>query len=252
MSAEQPEPSSTRRYVLFAMKIAVSVILLAILFSRINAGRLWASARRASLPWLLVAIVVNFISVLVSAWRWHVLLRAQDVRIPFRTLLGSILVGLFFNNFLPSNIGGDVIRIRDTARLARSKTMATTVILVDRVMGLMALVLVAATGATLAAGLTGHGPAPIWPSWLWGGLILAALVSAPAVLVPAGVGRLLQPLTVFHPEWVSGRIGSLTAILERFRDRPSALAEGFVGAIFVQAATVLFFVTVAHALGLAI
>src|SRR6185503_7312706 len=198
MSAEQPEPSSTRRYLILAIKIAVSAILLVVLFSRIDARELWASARRASIPWLGAAVVVNFVSIVVTTWRWHILLIAQHVRIPFRTLAGSVLVGLFFNNFLPSNIGGDVIRIRDTARLAGSKTLATMVVLVDRAVGLMGLVLVAAVGATMARGL-GHGPAPIWPSWLWAGFLVAALVSAPAVLVPASVARLLQPLTVFHP-----------------------------------------------------
>jgi hypothetical protein len=201
---------------------------------------------------LIAAFLVYAITVAAGVWRWHLLLDAQDVQIDTGRLAGSYLVALFFNNFLPSNIGGDVIRIRDTAKVARSKTLATTVILADRVMGLMALVLVAAMGATMAAGRAGHGPAPIWPSWLWGGLILAALVSAPAVLVPAGVGRLLQPLTVLHPEWVGDRIGSLTGILERFRDHPSALAGAFAGAVFVQATTVVFFVTVAHALGLGI
>ena len=56
------------------------------------------------------------------------------------TLTESIWVSLFFNNFLPSNIGGDVIRIADTAGAAGSKTLATTVVLVDRVLGLTALV----------------------------------------------------------------------------------------------------------------
>src|SRR5688572_15124887 len=104
MSAGQTDPSSTRRYVLLAIKIAVSVILLVVLFSRIDAGRLWASARRASIPWLGAALVVNFVSILVTTWRWHLLLRAQNVRIPFRALADSVLVALFFNNFLPSNI----------------------------------------------------------------------------------------------------------------------------------------------------
>ncbi len=52
---------------------------------------------------------------IASTWRWQLLLDAQDVKLPGRTLLGSFLVANFFNNFLPSNIGGDVIRIRDTA-----------------------------------------------------------------------------------------------------------------------------------------
>jgi uncharacterized membrane protein YbhN (UPF0104 family) len=248
MSSEKPEVPPARRYVALAIKIAVSLILLVVLFSRIDAGRLWESARRASVPWLCAALLLYFITVLVSTWRWHLLLGAQDVPVPYRTLLGSLLVALFFNNFLPSNIGGDVIRIRDTARLAGSTTLATIVVLADRLIGLMGLVLVAALGATMAAGAAGHPRAPIWPSWLWAGFIIGALASAPAVLAPAGVGRLLRPLTVFHPEWVGDRIENLTAVLERFRGRPSALAGCFGGAVFVQAAIVVFYLGVAYAL----
>jgi uncharacterized membrane protein YbhN (UPF0104 family) len=232
-----------------AVKLAVSVALLAWLFSRIDVARLSASVRRASGLWLVVALAVYFLNVLASTWRWHLLLAAQDVQVRRRTLLGSFLVALFFNNFLPSNIGGDVIRIRDTARAARSKTLAATVVLIDRGLGLMGLVLVAAMGATIAEA-SRHGATPIWSSWLWAGFLVGAAASAPAVLAPAGLGRLLQPLTVFHPEWVGGRIEKVTAVLARFRDRPTALAGCFGGAVVVQATIVVFYFIVAYALHL--
>jgi glycosyltransferase 2 family protein len=246
---DHPSTSRARRYGLTALKFAVSAVLLGLLFSRIDVGRLWASARRASPLWLLIAMVVYSANVLAATWRWHVLLDAQGIQVRRRPLLGSYLVALFFNNFLPSNIGGDVIRIRDTARAARSTTLATMVVLVDRGLGLMGLVLVAAMGASLAAS-SRHAATLIWPVWLWAGFLAGAAASAPAVFAPDGVGRLLQPLTVFHPEWVGGRIKKLTAALSRFRDRPVALAGCFGGAIFVQAATAVFYFTVAHALHL--
>ena len=249
MAAERPEASPTRQYALMAIKLVVSVALLAFLFSRIDVARLWASARRASPPWLLVAMAVYLVNVVASTWRWHLLLDAQDVHVRRRSLFGSFLVALFFNNFLPSNIGGDVIRIGDTARPAGSKTLAATVVLVDRGLGLMGLVLVAAIGATIAES-TRHVVIPIWPSWLWAGFLIGAAASAPAVLAPAGFGRLLQPLTVFHPEWVGNRIEKVTAVLARFHDRPAALAGCFGGAIFVQATIVVFYFIVAHALRL--
>jgi uncharacterized membrane protein YbhN (UPF0104 family) len=213
---------------------------------------LWETARKASFVWLGTALAIYFVNVLACVWRWRVLLRAQQVPVPERTLLGSFLVALFFNNFLPSNIGGDVIRIRDTARAAGSKTLATTVILADRVIGLIGMVLVAALGASMVAGIAGHVPSPIWPSWLWAGFLVATILTAPAVLAPAGVGRLLQPLTVFHPEWVGDRIEHLTAALARFRDRPSALVSCFGGAVFGQAAIVGFYIAVAHSLHLGV
>ncbi len=108
---------------------------------------------------------------LAATWRWRLLLDAQHVHVPVRQLLGSYLVATFFSNFLPSNIGGDVIRIRDTAKPAASKTLATTVVLADRVIGVIGLALVAALGATVGARMVGHAQSPIWPSWLWAGFV---------------------------------------------------------------------------------
>ena len=249
MAPEHPEASPSRRYALMATKCVVSVALLAFLFSRIDVARLWTSVRRASVPWLLVALAVYVVSVVASTWRWHLLLDAQDVHVRRRSLFGSFLVALFFNNFLPSNIGGDVIRITDTARPAGSKTLAATVVLVDRGLGLMGLVFVAAVGATIAES-TRHVVTPIWPSWLWAGFLVGAAASAPAVLAPAGFGRMLQPLTVFHPEWVGNRIEKVTAALSRFHERPAAFAGCFGGAVFVQATIVVFYFIVAYALRL--
>jgi glycosyltransferase 2 family protein len=244
------QPSTTRRVLVMIAKIAVSIALLVFLFSRggVDVAKLWAEARRASVVWLIASLGVYALNMIASAWRWHLLLRAQRVPMGQVALFNSLMVAQFFNNFLPSNIGGDVIRIRDTAKIARSKTLATTVVLVDRGLGLMALVLIAAFGASMAAQLHGSGASPIWPSWLWAIFFIGAALSAPAVFAPAGVGRLLQPLTVFHPEWIGNRIETMIGTLGRFRSQPSALVGCFGGAIVVQALVVVFYATVAHAL----
>lgn len=248
MSDESTRTSAVRRYVFPAAKIGVSLALLALLSSWVNMAELWASARKASLAWLAAAIGVHALNVLASTWRWHLLLGAQHVHETGRRLLDSMLVASFFNNFLPSNIGGDFIRIRDTARVARSKTLATTIVLVDRGLGLLALVLLSAVGATMASGLRGSGALPIWPSWLWTMFVVAAAITGPAMYSPSGVSRILQPLTVFHPEWVGDRIDTMTGAIGRFRERPAALAGCFAGALVVQGLVVLFYLAVVHAL----
>jgi hypothetical protein len=172
--------------------------------------------------------------------------------VPSRTLLSSYLVAGFFNNFLPSTIGGDVVRIRDTARPAQSKTLATTVVFVDRALGLMGLVLVAALGATVAMVVKGHEASPIWPYWLWGAFFAGLTAAAPAVIAPDGFGRLLKPLAAFHPEWVGERIERLTTALARFRARPSALAGCFTGAVVVQMLLVGFHCAIVYALDMPI
>ena len=245
-------PSTARQLLVGALKLVVSLGLLAWLLSRTDLRGLAAQVQGASLPWVLTALALYLASLLVATWRWRLLLDAQGMPFPSSTLFSSYLVATFFNNFLPSNIGGDVIRIRDPAGRMGSKTLAATVILIDRGIGLIGLVLVAALGATVAAGSAGAGSVPLWPSWLWAGFLLATIVSAPAVIAPAGVGRLLQPLTVFHREWVGDRILRITGTLGRFREKPSALVACFLGAVVVQTVLVLFYLAVARSLGIPI
>ncbi len=244
--------ASARRRAILAVEVVVSIGLLAFLFSRVDMASLWAGARRASAFWLVVALGLYFVNVLASAWRWQLLLRAQGVQVPSKTLLSSYLVAGFFNNFLPSTIGGDVVRIRDTARQAQSKTLATTVVFVDRALGLMGLVLVAALGATAAMVINGDEASPIWPYWLWAAFLIGLTAAAPALIAPDGFGRLLKPLAAFHPEWVGERIEKLIAALARFRASPAALAGCFTGAVIVQMLLVGFHFAIVYSLDMPI
>ena len=238
--------SSTRRYLLACVKIVVSLVLLALLFSRVDVARLWAAARQASSVWLLGALALYGLMVCASTWRWGVLLAAQNVRLPFTALTSSFLVATFFNNFLPSNIGGDVVRVTDTAGPAGSKTLAATIVLLDRGLGLLGLVLVAALGATAGSRLSNGGPIP--PAVLWVGFAVAAALAAPAVFKPDFYAWILRPLRLIHPEWVDVRLARLTTVLTRFAAAPGALAGCFAGALVVQAVLVGFYLAIAHSL----
>jgi uncharacterized membrane protein YbhN (UPF0104 family) len=187
--------------------------------------------------------------VLVSAWRWGLLLRAQGLHFSFGSLTSSFLVATFFNNFLPSNIGGDVIRIADTAPAARSRTLATTVVLIDRGLGLLGLILMAAIGATAGPRLAASGVG----AWmLWTAFAGGATVATLALVFPEAFTRLLQPLRLLHAEWVDARLARLTSALLRFRETPTALSGCFGGAVAVQTILVLFYLAIAHSMGIQI
>jgi len=241
------QSQSSRRAAIWAIKILVSGGLLYILLRRVDLDRLWQTARTASLIWLLGALLLYLLMILIASWRWWLLLRAQHLGLTFRSLVSSYLVATFFNNFLPSNIGGDVVRIRDTAKQAGSKTLAATIILVDRGIGLLGLVFVAALGATTAAQMSDR-IGPIGPGILWAFLAAAIAVAVPAVMLPHGVGALLRPLRALHQEWVEERISRLTMALAKFRAAPRALAACFGGAILVQAVLVVFYALIAVSL----
>lgn len=242
---EPTRPSRARSLAFSALKAVVSVGLLAVLFSRVDVSRLWAVARDASLIWLGGALLLYFAMVLASAVRWGVLLSAQNVRLPFGFLTQSFLVATFFNNFLPSNIGGDVIRIADTAPAAGSKTLATTVILVDRALGLTALFVVAAAGA-FAAWLSGIDVPG--SGWLW--LACAALLAAAILVIamPDFVGYLLAPVRALNKPWLTERAQRLEEAVMRFGKAPSVLAGAFGAALVVQITIVAFYLLTAKGL----
>jgi uncharacterized protein (TIRG00374 family) len=246
-ASESPSTSRTRRLIITALKGTISIGLLWLLFSRVDVARLWRVARTASAIWLLGALALYFAMILTSAWRWSLLLKAQGLVFSFKKLTSSFLVATFFNNFLPSNIGGDVIRIADTASAAGSKTLATTVVLLDRGIGLLGLVLMAAVGATVGPRL-GEAAGALGAGVLWAGFVLATAVATVALLFPATFTRLLHPLRRLHAEWVDERLARLTAALSRFRDAPGALGGCFAGAVVVQTVLVGFYLAIAHSM----
>jgi uncharacterized protein (TIRG00374 family) len=244
-----PRGSRARSVLVALLKAAVSVALLWVLFSRVDVARLWSVARHASALWLIAALALYLAMVLTSAWRWGLLLKAQGLDFSFATLTSSFLVATFFNNFLPSNIGGDVIRIADTAPAAGSKTLATTVVLIDRGLGLLGLILMAAIGATAGPRFGASGVAP---SVLWAAFAGGAIVATLALVFPEALTRLLQPLRLLHAEWVDERLARLTSALLRFRETPTALSACFAGAVAVQTILVLFYLAIAHSMGIPI
>ena len=86
----------------------------------VDLGRLWATARNASVPWLAVgARRVSWCSCWSVPGAGACSCGRRASSMSFGALVNSYLVATFFNNFLPSNIGGDVIRIRDTRQARR-------------------------------------------------------------------------------------------------------------------------------------
>jgi uncharacterized protein (TIRG00374 family) len=237
-----PVSGRVRRASSFALKLSISIGLLAVLFRQTDVGAVWARLRQVEPAWIGLALVVQSAILLISGWRWRRLLVTQDVHASSWQLTVSCLVANFFNNFLPSNIGGDVVRIADTASLTGSRTVATAVVLLDRVLGLIALFAVAASGSLmLRHALPGTG-------YLWLLLVLGAVGAAIVVSRPALVPRLLRPLTRVRKDWVTERLGRIEDMLGRVGSDRGRLVQAFVGALTVQFLVVLFYLCVAWGL----
>jgi len=213
----------------------------------IDLAAFWERVRGMNPLWILLALGAYSLTQTVAVWRWQRLLRAQHVEVDRDKLTESIWVSLFFNNFLPSNIGGDVIRIADTAEAAGSKTLATTVIVVDRALGLTALILIAASGAFAASLFGVHMPGARWLFATTAAGLAAAIF---VIAIPQLVGHILKPVRALNRPWITERAQRLEDAVNKFRKAPAALAGAFGGAIVVQITIVAFYLLTA--LGLSV
>jgi hypothetical protein len=128
-----------RAGLLAVAKLALSVTLLLVLFRRITPERIAAVVGEADLRWLGVAAAVMLASNLVGSYQWSRLLRVVEIRIPLWKVGAYYHIGLFFNNFLPANIGGDIARVADSSRYGPTPAAAVSAVLMDRLIGMVAL-----------------------------------------------------------------------------------------------------------------
>ena len=98
------------------IKIIVSVGLIALAFYMVDFRRVAAQLIRANPVYFALALAIYMLAIVVNGAKWQVLLRAQGVFVPFGAVLRFIFTGFFFNNFLPANVGGDVMRGYSLAR----------------------------------------------------------------------------------------------------------------------------------------
>jgi hypothetical protein len=98
-----------------AIRILVSVSLLSFLVIRNidNINEIERAIKEINMPLIVLAIFVYFLSLAVIVLRWGSLLKAQDVNIPKRYLLQTVLIGFFYNNILPTSVAGDAFRVYD-------------------------------------------------------------------------------------------------------------------------------------------
>lgn len=91
---------------------------------------------------LIISLITYWIGISLLVLRWQILLKTQRIKATFGFLFGSYLVGYFFNNFLPTSIGGDVYRIYDTSKLKHSSGMkAASIVLMERTTGIVSSIL---------------------------------------------------------------------------------------------------------------
>ena len=130
----------TKQTVIFLIKLLVSISLLGLLLWMADLGKLLSLAGSISPTFFVWSLVLYLICQYLSSHRWQVLLVPLDVRVSVNRLFSLYLIGMFFNNFLPSSMGGDVVKGYGLYTHLKKGKETTASIVLERYVGLAALV----------------------------------------------------------------------------------------------------------------
>jgi len=134
----------------FWFKLAAGIAILLLLFAfKVNIGQVGQAFTQSQISWIILAGALHIIGLFISAYRWQLLLSAQAVQAPMWGLLQSYLIGGFFNNFLPTRVGGDVYRAIDSKRYSASLLRPIAVIIMERLTGVYGLLLIGVAAVAL-------------------------------------------------------------------------------------------------------
>jgi len=214
-----------KKNIILLIKIAISGLLLSWLIYSFD----WIALRdvflSAELSWLFLAVLLIVVSMFVSVEKWSRILRAEGINLPWLQLWKVYWIGIFFNNFLPSSIGGDGMRIFMVGRSISNVAGAASSVIIERLL------------ATVGLALTGLVMLPIARSnWYVGWLFIVLIIVSAGLLFFLMWGRI--------PAWAAKSEGKFSTFVRGFLSHGSTLRGQKKMIITVLFLSVLFQLTV--------
>ncbi len=147
--SDRDKPDRTRKKILFFFKLLASLALLAFVVWKTGLN---SSTGRADLArtltcvnplYFALSLLCGVLLTTISSWKWQVLLRSKDIEVSLLRLISIYFIGRFFNLFLPTSMGGDVVRVWELGRHSGDHSEALASVFVERLSGMVTLALVA-------------------------------------------------------------------------------------------------------------
>ncbi len=247
-SAAPEKPAQRRRWVDLAKALA-TVAILALVLRKVPFHDLSARLSRLGAQDLALLVALTVLQVSIGVVRWYRLLRRLGEQVSFASLYGDVLVGLTYNMFLPTTVGGDVVRaLRCSARVDVGHRAWSTSIF-ERIAGLLAMALSAALGAAIGlSAMSSVGSTPI--PWSVRGVVIGVTVLLLVVFFGASAPfRLLVKLMKNRGSGVRDDVSGIASDLEGPLARTSVRIETLAWSVLYQALGVLFVIVGARGLG---
>ena len=246
MSDSKRAGSSVGRMPLASLlRLLVSVGLIAWLVSRAELASVAETIVTANPYLVVVAFLSYFVGYVFSVTRWSALLSAHGVRAGFGYLYSSFMIGMFFNQILPTTVGGDFARYHYTSNLGRGA--AFSAVLMDRVFGVVSLMIFAFAGIVFAERFDAI------PSGIFGAVagLLGLGLGAIAVifLLPAAQLERLRRLYSFLPRKLTDFFDKILDVFSVYRGQRNLLLWALLLSLMLQCVVVGHYYVVGLALG---
>jgi len=231
-----------------AIKIVVSTVLMVFLIRKVSVAEVLRLVSAIDVPVFLAGVGCFFVSNLLGSFQWHQLLGASGVPLKFSQTFRFYFVGLFFNNFLPANIGGDAVKVYDVTRVGSSVYQVIAVTLLDRLLGIFSLCFLAVVATVYLSQVDGGGPYGVYLV-----VFVACMIPALGFYFFKPLGNLLRKLvTLIRPLSLDTRISSVLDYLGEFKGRKPLVARLVGLSLVIQTLRVSTHVLIGLSLGVAL
>ncbi len=178
----------------FGFQLLCTIVLFAMLLHAVSWSLLLVQLRAADAGLLLVAFVMGLSGVVVSAYQWQSLLHAEHIHMDLSRLINLYLVGIAFNHFLPTGMGGDVVKSYYVGQEGNNYAGSASAVLMSRVTGFFGMLLISVPVVMIQHASFKRV------------LILAFMVSCLVMCVAmGGIFLLVRLLPKFSSHWRKGR-----------------------------------------------
>ncbi len=131
------------------LKVLVSIVLITVIIWRIGPRTILDELLAADPSYFLLAIGLTIFNVMLSAKKWHILLTSKEGSKSFLQLWKLYYIGTFFNLFLPTTVGGDIVRAHKTSKISKHWIEGYSSVFMERFTGMIAIVILATISGTL-------------------------------------------------------------------------------------------------------
>ena len=156
----------TKKWLYFALKLAVSALLIGFIVANFDIGSSARRLKEMELILLLPAALLFLLLLLNNTVRWGIVMRAIEAPLGFAKTFRLLYIGIFFNQTLPSAVGGDAVRMYLARKEGLTLQGAINGVMLERVVTLIGLILLVVVTQPFLLERIGDNPAKyIFPAF---------------------------------------------------------------------------------------